>query len=212
MTQNTHSTVVDYQRRNKYYVLPPDFETSKKNINHGRAERWLRLATAGYGMNGHPTPGSLFSMGWSRSLSKDLFRFLKSDEKKNYLLMASILIYFLYHPSLIVSNTITFHPPCALRRSRVLSCTSPVAPACFWLVVGVFASFIGRLRPRRIFFSYFLSINSTVKPTPRPHPTRSTPAASLLHPPSHRFRRLQFDCCVTRLNGGHLRPMVRPSL
>ena len=56
-------------------------------------------ATAGYGMNSHRTPGSLFAMGWSRSPSKDFFRFIKSDEKKNYLLMASILFYFLIiHP------------------------------------------------------------------------------------------------------------------
>ena len=64
-------------------------------------------ATAGYGMNSHRTPGSLFAMGWSRSLSKDFIQFGKSPKKKKYLLMASILIYFLYHPSLIVSNTIT---------------------------------------------------------------------------------------------------------
>jgi hypothetical protein len=90
VTQSTHSSaVVDYRRRNKYYILPPDFETSKKCINHGRAERWG--ATAGYGINSHPTPGSLFAMGWSRSLSKDLFTFFKSAKKKNYLLMASIL-------------------------------------------------------------------------------------------------------------------------
>jgi hypothetical protein len=30
VTQNTHSSLVDYQRRTKYFILPPDFETSKK--------------------------------------------------------------------------------------------------------------------------------------------------------------------------------------
>jgi hypothetical protein len=73
--------------------LPPDFETSKKYINHGRAERWG--ATAGYGINSHPTPGSLFAMGWSRSLSKDLFTFFESAKKKNYLLRH--LFYFIFY-------------------------------------------------------------------------------------------------------------------
>ncbi len=45
-------------------------------------------------------------------------------------------ILFFNNPSSIVSNTITFHPPCALRRSHFLSFTSPVMPACFWLVVA----------------------------------------------------------------------------
>jgi hypothetical protein len=40
-------------------------------------------ATAGYGMNSHPTPGSLFALGWSRSLLKGIIRFYKSAEKKN---------------------------------------------------------------------------------------------------------------------------------
>ena len=133
MTQSTHSSVVDYRRRNKYYILPPDFETSKKCINHGRAERWG--ATAGYGINSHPTPGSLFAMGWSRSLSKGIVRFFKSAKKKNYLLMASILFYFLLRLSLIASETITLHPPCDACRPPVLLQPSPVAPVCFWLVV-----------------------------------------------------------------------------
>jgi hypothetical protein len=68
-------------------------------------------ATAGYGMNGHPTPGSLFAMGWSRSLSKDLFTFFKSAKKKNYLLMASILFYFLYHPNRSSPTRSHFIPP-----------------------------------------------------------------------------------------------------
>jgi hypothetical protein len=55
---------------------------------------------------------------------------------------------------------------------------------------GVFVSFIGRLRPRRIFLFYFLSINSTAEPTSQPHPTRSTPVASLIHRPSNRFLQL----------------------
>jgi hypothetical protein len=29
MTQSTHSSVFDYRRRDKYYIWPPDFETSK---------------------------------------------------------------------------------------------------------------------------------------------------------------------------------------
>ena len=96
MTQNTNSSVVDYQRRNKYDILPPDYESQK--IYQPWPSRTLG-ATAGYGMNSHPTPGSLFAMGWLRSLWKDFIRFFKSAKRKNYLLMASILIYFLYHPN-----------------------------------------------------------------------------------------------------------------
>ena len=129
-------------------------------------------------------------MGWLRSLWKDLFRFLKSAKKKNYLLMASILIYFLCHQSSIVSNTIAFHPPCALHRSRVLSCTSPVSPACFRLVVGCICVVYWLFKAATYFFLLFLSINSTAEPTPQPHPTRSTPVASLLRRPLHRFHRL----------------------
>ena len=149
-------------------------------------------------MNSHPTPGSLFAMGWSRSLSKDLFRFIKSDEKKNYLLMASILFYFLCHQSSIVSNTITFFIPPALSAGRTsFRVPLPSRPRVFGWLLRVFASFIGRLRPRRIFFSYFFSINSMAEPTPRHSPARSAQAAPLLHRPLHRFRRLSFDCCVT---------------
>jgi hypothetical protein len=83
-------------------------------------------------------------MGWSRSLSKGIVRFFKSAKKKNYLLMASILFYFLLRLSLIASETITLHPPCDPRRSPVLSRPSPVAPVCSWLVV-VFVSVV--LRP-----------------------------------------------------------------
>jgi len=106
-------------------------------------------------MNSHPTPGSLFAMGWSRSLSKDFIRFFKSAKKKNILLMASFLFYFLCHPSSIVSNTITFHPPCALHRSRVLSCISPVAPACFRLVVGCICVVYWPFKAATYFFILF---------------------------------------------------------
>ena len=189
MTQSTHSSaVVDYRRRNKYYILPPDFETSKKCINHGRAERWG--ATAGYGINSHPTPGSLFAMGWSRSLSKDLFTFFKSAKKKNYLLMASILFYFLYHPNRSSPTRSHFIPPALSTGRASFHVPPPSRPRVFGWLLSVIASFIGRLRPRRIFFPYFLSINLTAEPTPQPHPTRSTPVASLLHRPLHHFRRL----------------------
>ncbi len=106
-------------------------------------------------MNSHPTAGSLFAMGWSRSLSKGIVRFFKLAKKKNYLLMASILFYFLLRLSLIASKTITLHPSCDACRPPVLLRPSPVALVCFWLVV-VFASVVLRpLRPQHIFFSYF---------------------------------------------------------
>jgi hypothetical protein len=81
------------------------------------------------------TPGSLFAMGWLMSLSKGFIRFFESAKKKNYLAKASILFYFIHQLSSIASKTITLHPPCAPRRSCVLSYPSPVPPGCFWLVV-----------------------------------------------------------------------------
>ncbi len=133
---------------------------------------------AGYGMNGHPTPGSLFAMGWSRSMSKDLFRFIKSDEKKNYLLMTSILFYFFISSKSIVSNRITFHPPCALHRSRVLSCTSPVAPACFWLVVECNCVVYWAFKPPTYFFPFFC--RSIRRPNRRHGPIPHAPPRSPL--------------------------------
>ena len=89
VTQNTHSTVVGYQRRNKYLFLSTWFWNIKK-IYQPWPSRTLG-ATAGYGMNSHSTPRSLFAMGWSRSLSKDFIQFGKSPKKNNYLVMGSIL-------------------------------------------------------------------------------------------------------------------------
>ncbi len=56
VTQNTHSSLLDYQRRNKYYILPPNFETSKNYINHGQAERWARWQAIGWIAT--PPPGA----------------------------------------------------------------------------------------------------------------------------------------------------------
>ena len=142
-------------------------------------------------MNSHPTPGSLFAMGWLRSLWKDFIRFFKSAKRKNYLLMASILIYFLYHPNRSSPKTITLHPPPALPAGHASFRIHPLLRPRFlgWLLC-VLASFCVRLRPQCIFFTYFLSINSTAEPTPLHSPARSTPVASLLHRPPNRFRRL----------------------
>ena len=129
-------------------------------------------------------------MGWLRSLWKDLFRFLKSAKKKNYLLMASILINFLYHPNRSSLNRSHCTPP-ALPAGRAPFRIRPLLRPRFlgWLLC-VLASFCVRLRPQCIFFTYFLSINSTAEPTPLHSPARSTPVASLLHRPPNRFRRL----------------------
>jgi hypothetical protein len=111
-------------------------------------------ATAGCGMNSHPTPGSLFAMDWSRLLSKGIVRFFKSAKKKNYLLMAFILFYFLLCPSLIASKTITLHPPCDACRPPVLLRPSPVAPVCFWLVVECNCVVLHPFKAAAFFFSY----------------------------------------------------------
>ena len=123
-------------------------------------------------------------MGWSRSLSKDFIQFGKSPKKKKYLLMASILIYFLYHPSLIVSNTIAFHPPCALHRSRVLSCTSPVSPACFRLVVGCICVVYWLFKAATYFFLLFFvhqfdGRTDATAPSHTLHPGRISPSSPL---------------------------------
>ena len=162
--------------------MPPDFETSKKCINHGRAERWG--ATAGYGINSHPTPGSLFAMGWSRSLWKDLLRFLKSAKKKNYLLMASILNKFLYDPNRSSLKRSHCTPPCAPRRSRVLSCTSPVSPACFRLVVGCICVVYWLFKAATYFFLLFFvhqfdGRTDATAPSHTLHPGRISPSSPL---------------------------------
>jgi hypothetical protein len=92
VTQSTHSTIVDNQRRNKYYILPPDFETSKKY------QPWPSRtlgATAGRGMNSHPTPGSLFAMGWLRLMAKDFIRFFKSAKKKYFIDGILFILFFM---------------------------------------------------------------------------------------------------------------------
>ncbi len=187
VTQSTHSTVVDYLRRNKYDILPPDFE-SQKNISPWPS-RTLG-ATAGYGMNSHPTPGSLFAMGWSRLMAKDYIRFFKLAKKKNiYWWHPFYFIFFVIHPR--SSPTRSHFIPPALSTGRASFRVPPSSrPRVLGWLSGLFVSFIGFLRPRRIFFCYFLSINSTAEPTPQPHPTRSTPVASLLRRPLHRFHQL----------------------
>ena len=92
-------------------------------------------------------------MGWLRSLWKDLFRFLKSAKKKNYLLMASILINFLYHPNRSSLKRSHCTPPCAPRRSRTLSYPSPVTPAIFGLVVVCLSVVLRPFKAAMYFFS-----------------------------------------------------------
>jgi hypothetical protein len=94
-------------------------------------------------------------MGWLRSLWKDLFRFLKSAKKKNYLLMASILINFLYHPNRSSLKRSHCTPPCAPRRSRTLSYPSPVTPAIFGLVVVCLSVVLRPFKAAMYFFHLF---------------------------------------------------------
>jgi hypothetical protein len=73
-------------------------------------------ATAGYGMNSHPTPGSLFVMSWVRLMAKDFIRFVKLAKKKK-LLMASIL--FLFFMSFILDRLQHDHMSSPLRSPQV---------------------------------------------------------------------------------------------
>jgi hypothetical protein len=70
--------------------------------------------------------------------------------------MASILFIYYNNPSSIVSNMITFFIPPALSAGRTsFRVPLPLRPRVFGWLSRVFASFIGRLRPRRIFFLLF---------------------------------------------------------
>jgi hypothetical protein len=74
-------------------------------------------------------------------------------------------------------------------------------------------SIIGsRLRPRciLIFFIFCRSIRRPKQWDNVPH--TFCPVASPLQRPPHRQRHLSVGCCVPPSNGGHLRPMVRPSI
>ena len=93
---------------------------------------------------------------------------------------AFIVIKFLNQPSSIASKMITLHPPCAPRRSCVLSYPSPIPPGCFWLVV-VHISIIWRPFQAASFFCYNLLINSTAGTMTWCHPTRFAQVGSLLH-------------------------------
>jgi hypothetical protein len=126
---------------------------------------------------------------------------------------ASILFYFLHQPNSIVSKTIILRPPCTPRRSRIISYPSPIAPACFWLVVVWHSLSGGHLRTQLYFFFQLLSsINSTAKKWQGVYPTRSAPAVSPPQCPSHLRRRIMVGCCVPPSNGGHLRLTHPPPL
>ena len=62
------------------------------------------------------------------------------------------------------------------------------------------------------FVEFLFPFNSTPGSRRQHPPTRSALAASPPQCPPQRRRRLIFDCCVTRIKGGHLRPRVCPSL
>ena len=133
-------------------------------------------------MNNHPTPGSLFAMGWSMSLSKDFIRFYKSAKKKNYLLMASILIYFLYHPNRSSPKRSTTAPLAFPNGCASSSILPPSRPRVFgWLLRVVWR--LAATQGHDVFFSFhFLSINLTAEATSRLSPARSSPVA---RPPKH---------------------------
>jgi hypothetical protein len=91
--------------------------------------------------------------------------------------MASILFYFIFASSMLdcvrndhVSSSL-WSPPVA-RPIVTLPCRAHV----FWLVVVRLNAFSRPFEAAPYFFFYYiLSINSTAEPTPRRHPTRSTP-------------------------------------
>jgi hypothetical protein len=140
VTQSTHSTIVNYQRRNKYFILSPDFETSKKYINHGQAERWARRQAMG-------------SSRWvGRCRCRRICLFSLNRRRKKYFIDGIYFNLFFISSESIDSKTINYRPPCVPQRLRVLFYPSPVTPSCFWLVVACCLSPGGNARPRRILF------------------------------------------------------------
>jgi hypothetical protein len=83
-----------------------------------------------------PPPGASsrwVGRGWWRRILSDSLNGLR---KKNiYWWHPFYFIFCVIYPRSSPTRS-HFIPPCALHRSRVLSYTSPVAPACFRLVVG----------------------------------------------------------------------------
>jgi len=100
------------------------------------------------------------------------------------------------------------HPPALPRRSLLLSVLFSTASAYFWLVVVY--KFTDR-RPSKATVYFFLLIFPSCKSLPqtmgRRPPIRSIPRAPPLQRPPHLCLRLLVGCCVSPLNGGHLRPM-----
>jgi hypothetical protein len=149
----------------------------KKYYHHGGAV--CRAQRHGRWCLNPPPPGNLFVMSRVRAHMKDFLLLCKLAREMIYLVKASILFYFLQQPNSIVSKTIILSLPCAPHWSRIISYPSPVAPACFWLVVVWHSLSGGHLRSRLYFFFQLLSsINSMAKQWHGVHHTRSSPAAS----------------------------------
>jgi hypothetical protein len=176
---------------------------AERNAGHDGRLWWI---------NSQPTPPGASSQWVGRGRCRRICLHSLNRLLRKKVFIDGIHFIFLYNLSLIISNTITFHPPCALHRSRVLSCTSPVAPACFWLVVECNCVVYWAFKVATYFSLIFC--RSILRPNRRhgPIPHAPIPVASLLHRPLNHFRQLPFDCCVPQLNGGHLRPIVLQSL
>ncbi len=162
--------------------MAPDFETSKNYINHGRAKRWARRQ-ASMGLIATAPPGA--SSRWvGRGRCRRICLHSLNRLRKKLFIDGIHFILCLYNLSSIVSNTITFHPPCALRRSRVLSCTSPVAPACFWLVVVCICVVYWPFKAATCFFLLFFvdqfdGRSDATAPSHTLHPGRLSPSSPL---------------------------------
>jgi hypothetical protein len=68
------------------------------------------------------------------------------------------------------------------------------------------------LKPQCIIQSIFFVLNSSPQMIGRHHPTHYNSHAPPLQYPSERGRQLLVDCCLSSLNGGHLRPEPGVSL
>ncbi len=138
-----------------------------------------------------------------------LFNFVNRPRKK----LINKLINFFYfctpfqldHPK---NDCITFpmHSP---PPSNLLSCSSSITPACFWLVV------VCKYCTGHIVLTFCNFFHCSVHHPKRWYgtpPTHSAQVASLLWNPPHCWCQLSVDCCILCPNSGHLRPRPHPSL
>jgi membrane protein YqaA with SNARE-associated domain len=141
---------------------------TKKERNHGGANRWSPVAWLLYLWQ--PTCGNLFTMGWLRAPLSDFILLCILAKKK----INTTLIYFMLFFILIRTRSPRNHFICSPLASPPYRSSCPIPPqshCVIWLIAVCSLSYGGRLMPRWILFSSFLSYtlmpqNNTKTPPP----------------------------------------------